>query len=74
MGYIVIFNHLVAIFTVPLLVWRIVQRILRGQLIEVFKYLNGLITATARTLFDYNRNDRTRNNRFPEQLLKDLVS
>ena len=38
----------------------IVQRRLRGHLIEVFKYLNQFITASARGLFDYN--DRTRNN------------
>ena len=39
-----------------------VQRRLRGQLIEVFKYLNRLTTASARVLFDYDLNDRTRNN------------
>ena len=30
-------------------------------LIEVFKYLNGFTTATARGLFEYDLNDRTRN-------------
>ena len=42
----------------------LVQRRLRGQqlLIEVFKYLNGFTTASARGLFDYDLNDRTRNN------------
>ena len=35
---------------------------LRGQLIEVFKYLNRFTTASARGLFDYDLNDRTRNN------------
>ena len=39
-----------------------VQRRLRGQLIEVFNYLNRFTTASARGLFDYNLNDRTRNN------------
>ena len=39
-----------------------VQRRLRGQLIEVFKYLNRFTTARARGLFDYDLNDRTRNN------------
>ena len=37
------------------------QRRLRGQLIEVFKYLNQFTTASARVLFDYDLNDRTRN-------------
>ena len=41
---------------------RLVQRILRGQLIEVFKYLNEFTTASARGLFDYDLNDRTGNN------------
>ena len=41
----------------------LVQRRLQGQLIEVFKYLNGFTTASARGLFDYDLNDRTRNNR-----------
>ena len=40
----------------------LVQRRLRGQLIEVFKYLNELTTASAWGLFDYDLNDRTRNN------------
>ena len=42
----------------------LVQRRLRGQqlLIEVFKYLNGFTSASARGLFDYDLNDRTRNN------------
>ena len=35
---------------------------MRGQLIEVFKYLNRFTTASARGLFDYDLNDRTRNN------------
>ena len=35
----------------------LVQRRLRGQLIEVFKYLNEFITASARGLFDYDLND-----------------
>ena len=40
----------------------LVQRTLRGQLIEVFKYLNRFTSASARGLFDYYLNDRTRNN------------
>ena len=40
----------------------LLQRRLRGQLIEVFKYLNRFTTASARELFDYDLNDRTRNN------------
>ena len=40
----------------------LVQRRLRGQLIELFKHLNGFTTASARGLFDYDLNDRTRNN------------
>ena len=40
----------------------LVQRRLRGQLIEVFKCLNRFTTASARGLFDYDLNDRTRNN------------
>ena len=40
----------------------LVQRRLRGQLIEVFKYLNRFTTASARGLFEYDLNDRTRNN------------
>ena len=39
-----------------------VQRRLQGQLIEVFTYLNRFTTASARGLFDYDLNDRTRNN------------
>ena len=38
-----------------------VQRRLRGQLIEVFKCLNRFTTDSARRLFDYDLNDRTRN-------------
>ena len=40
----------------------LVQRRLRGQLIEVFKYLNRFTTVSARALFDYDLNGRTRNN------------
>ena len=40
----------------------LVQRIQRGQLIEVFKYLNRFTTASVRVLFDYDLNGRTRNN------------
>ena len=40
----------------------LVQRRLRGQLIEVFKYLNRFTAANARVLFDYDLNDRIRNN------------
>ena len=40
----------------------LVQRRLQGQLIQVFKYLNEFTTASARGLFDYDLNDRTRNN------------
>ena len=40
----------------------LVSRRLRGQLIEVFKYLNGFTTASARGLFEYDLTDRTRNN------------
>ena len=39
-----------------------VQRRLRGQLIEVFKYLNRFNNASPMCLFDYYFNDRTRNN------------
>ena len=39
----------------------LVQRRLRGHLIEVLKYLNRFTTASARWLFDYDLN-RTRNN------------
>ena len=35
---------------------------MRGQLIEVFKYLNRFTTASERGLFNYDLNDRTRNN------------
>ena len=35
---------------------------LRGQLIEVFKHMNRFTTASARGLFDFGLNDRTRNN------------
>ena len=38
------------------------QRRLRGQLIEVFKYLRRFNNATARGLFDSDFNDKTRNN------------
>ena len=38
------------------------QRRLRGQLIEVFKYIGWFNNATARGLFDRDFNDRTRNN------------
>ena len=41
---------------------RLVQRRLRGQVIEVFKYLNEFTTASARGLFDYDLNDITRSN------------
>ena len=40
----------------------LVQIWLRGQLIEVFKYLNRFTTASARGLFDYDLNDRKGNN------------
>ena len=40
----------------------LVETRLRGQLIDVFKYLNRFTTASARGLFDYELNDRTRNN------------
>ena len=39
----------------------VVQRRLRGQLIEVFKYLNEFTTACARGVIDYDLKDRTRN-------------
>ena len=38
------------------------ERRLRGQLIEVFKYLDRFTTANVRGLFDYDLNDRTRDN------------
>ena len=40
----------------------LVRRRLREQQIEVFKYLNRFTTASERGLFDYDLNDRTRNN------------
>ena len=40
----------------------LVQRRLRGQLIEVFKYLNRFTSASTRGLVNYDLNDRTRNN------------
>ena len=40
----------------------LVQRRLRGQLIETFKFLNRFTNASARGFFDYDLNDRTRNN------------
>ena len=40
----------------------LVQRRLWRQLIEVFKYLNEFTSASARGLFNYDLNDRTRNN------------
>ena len=40
----------------------LVQGRLRGQLIEVFKYLNRFTTVSARGIFDYDLNDKTRNN------------
>ena len=40
----------------------LVQRRLRGQRIEVFKCLNRFTTASTRGLFDYDLNDKTRNN------------
>ena len=40
----------------------LVQRRLRGQLIEVFKYLNRFNNVSPIGLFDYDFNDRTRNN------------
>ena len=40
----------------------LIQKRLRGQLMEVFKYLNRFTTASARGVFDYDLNDRTRNN------------
>ena len=36
------------------------KRRLRGELIEMFKYLNRFATASAKGLFDYDLNDRTR--------------
>ena len=40
----------------------LVQRRLRGQLIEVFKYLNRFNNVIKIGHFDYDFNDRTRNN------------
>ena len=40
----------------------LVQRRLRGQPIEVFKYMNRFTTASARGLFDYDLNTRTISN------------
>ena len=40
----------------------LVQSRLRGQLIDVFIYMNEFTTASARGFFDYDFNDRTRNN------------
>ena len=40
----------------------LVQRRLRGQLIEVFKYLNRFNNVSPMGLFDYDFNDRTQNN------------
>ena len=36
----------------------LVQRRLRGQLIEVFKYMNRFDSTSARGLVDYDLNDR----------------
>ena len=41
----------------------IIQRRLRGQLIEVFKYLNRFNNVSPISLFDYDFNNRTRTNR-----------
>ncbi|KAF2343583.1 hypothetical protein FHG87_025661 [Trinorchestia longiramus] len=41
---------------------RLEQRRLRGQLIETFKYLNGLKNVTLEGLFERDGNVRTRNN------------
>ena len=40
----------------------LIQRRLRGQLIEVFKYLNRFYNVSPRGLFDFYFNYRTRNN------------
>ena len=40
----------------------LVQRRIREQLIEVFKYLNRFNNVSSIGLFDYDFNDRTRNN------------
>ena len=39
----------------------LVQRKLRSHIFEEFKYMNLCSTASARGLFDYDHNDRTRN-------------
>ena len=44
---------------------------LRGQPIEVYKYLNRFTTASARVLFNYGLNDRTRNDG-PKLIVKDF--
>ena len=41
---------------------RLVQRRPRGEIIEVFKYLNEFTIASVRGLLDNDRKDRTRNN------------
>ena len=46
------------------------QRRLRGQLIEVLKYLNRFTTASARGLFNYDLNDRIR--KIEQNLLKNI--
>ena len=48
----------------------LVQRILSGQLIELFEYLNESTTDSERGLFDYDLNDRSRNNGL--KLVKDF--
>ena len=40
----------------------LVQKRLQGELIEVLKYPNEFTTSSVRMLFDYDLNDRTRNN------------
>ena len=40
----------------------LIQRRLRGQLIEVFKYLNRFNNVSPLGLFDYDFNDKTQNN------------
>ena len=51
-------HHRIQDFDLPSLL----QRRLRGQLIDVFKYVNEFTTANARGLFDYDFKDKTRNN------------
>ena len=46
----------------PCLLLLLLQRSLRGTIIEVFKYLNEFTPASARGFFNYDLNDRTRNN------------